>query len=589
MKNFIGIGTRFVGKERYSKEEWAQRQRFFSIQTAKAGLGALLALVFIGLVGRPDAAEGAAVVGLFAPAVLAVLAFTDIALEDLESAALAIFAALIGYLAALTGGLNSPLMVWFVLVPAEAALAGGRPAVLRAGIAAGVALVLVTAMQALGALPDSRLPLPAWQLYAGSILAAVVQAAFVAAAAQDRQRAADKALAENAQMYRFLADNAMDLITRHGPDGTIRYASPAAETLLGVAPETLIGLAPTAMVHPDDLKTMQSVFVRASYFGRAASAEIRLRRGNGTFIWTEIRCRPATRADGKHNMVAITRDISERKANDLALVEARDLAEAANRSKSRFLANMSHELRTPLNAIIGFSEVMTHEMFGNLGSPRYVEYARLIHESGGHLLELINGVLDMSKIEAGKFEIGEETFDFSAIAREALRFVKMPAERKGVVLKAAIAQSAATMYADRRAIKQILINLLSNGIKFTPKGGEVRVTAVRWEGGIEIAVADTGVGIAQADVERLGQPFEQVENEHVRSQEGTGLGLALVRALASLHGGEAIIDSTLGEGTIVRVRLPNAVPAQMPERTEPAIVPELAARPSKQPELRGAA
>ena len=161
MKNFIGIGTRFVGKERYSKEEWAQRQRFFSIQTAKAGLGALLALVFIGLVGRPDAAEGAAVVGLFAPAVLAVLAFTDIALEDLESAALAIFAALIGYLAALTGGLNSPLMVWFVLVPAEAALAGGRPAVLRAGIAAGVALVLVTAMQALGALPDSRLPLPA--------------------------------------------------------------------------------------------------------------------------------------------------------------------------------------------------------------------------------------------------------------------------------------------------------------------------------------------------------------------------------------------------------------------------------------------
>ncbi len=347
-------------------------------------------------------------------------------------------------------------------------------------------------------------------------------------------------------MYRFLADNAMDLITRHGPDGTIRYASPAAETLLGVKPDTLIGLAPTAIVHPDDLKTMQSVFVRASYFGRAASAEIRLRRGNGSFIWTEIRCRPATRADGKHNMVAITRDISERKANDLALVEARDLAEAANRSKSRFLANMSHELRTPLNAIIGFSEVMTHEMFGNLGSPRYVEYARLIHESGGHLLELINGVLDMSKIEAGKFEIGEETFDFSAIAREALRFVKMPAERKGVVLKAAIAQSAAMMYADRRAIKQILINLLSNGIKFTPKGGEVRVTAVRWEGGIEIAVADTGVGISQNDVERLGQPFEQVENEHVRSQEGTGLGLALVRALASLHGGEAIIEFHAG-------------------------------------------
>jgi cell cycle sensor histidine kinase DivJ len=232
---------------------------------------------------------------------------------------------------------------------------------------------------------------------------------------------------------------------------------------------------------------------------------------------------------------------------------------------------------------------MTHEMFGNLGSPRYVEYARLIHESGGHLLELINGVLDMSKIEAGKFEIAEETFDFSAIAREALRFVKMPAERKGVILKAAIAQSAATMFADRRAIKQILINLLSNGIKFTPKGGEVRVTAVRREGGIEIAVADTGVGISQADVDRLGQPFEQVENEHVRSQEGTGLGLALVRALASMHGGEAIIESTLGEGTIVRVRLPHAIPPQMPERTEPVLPDAAAMEAAKSPELRGAA
>jgi len=196
-------------------------------------------------------------------------------------------------------------------------------------------------------------------------------------------------------------------------------------------------------------------------------------------------------------------------------------------------------------------------------------------------------VLDMSKIEAGKFEIGEETFDFSAVAREALRFVKMPAERKGVVLKAAIAQSAATMYADRRAIKQILINLLSNGIKFTPRGGEVRVTAVRWESGIEIAVADTGVGISQADVERLGQPFEQVENEHVRSQEGTGLGLALVRALAGMHGGEALIDSTLGEGTIVRVRLPNAIVSEKGDRLQAA--PDIAARPAKQTELRGAA
>jgi cell cycle sensor histidine kinase DivJ len=164
----------------------------------------------------------------------------------------------------------------------------------------------------------------------------------------------------------------------------------------------------------------------------------------------------------------------------------------------------------------------------------------------------------MSKIEAGKFELGEELVDFADVTRQALRFVKLPAERKGVALKASVAGNAGLIFADRRAVKQILINLLSNGIKFTPRGGEVRVSALRLNDGIEIAVADTGVGIAAEDLGRLGTPFEQVEGEHVRSQEGTGLGLALVRALAGMHGGEIEIESTLGEGTIVRVRLPHA-------------------------------
>jgi cell cycle sensor histidine kinase DivJ len=270
-----------------------------------------------------------------------------------------------------------------------------------------------------------------------------------------------------------------------------------------------------------------------------------------------MRCRPTAQPNGDPaDIVAVTRDISERKRHEKALIEARDAAEGANRAKSKFLANMSHELRTPLNAIIGFSEVMSHEMFGPLGSPRYVEYSNLVHESGGHLLELINSILDMSKIEAGKFELSEEVFDLVDTANAAVRFVKMLAERSGVAIRLAIASDAKMIFADQRAVKQVLVNLLSNGVKFTPRGGTVTVTVLRDEAGIEIAVADTGVGIAPADLKRLGQPFEQVEGEHSRTKEGTGLGLALVKAFAAMHGGEAYVESTLGEGTTVRVRLP---------------------------------
>jgi cell cycle sensor histidine kinase DivJ len=533
-------------------DQRAQRRRFVAIQAAKGAVGAVLGLGFFGVLGTPDLAEAIAMAGLMAPAGLALLGMTRISLPALEQIGLASFALLIGYLASLTGGLMSPLTVWFALVPAEAALAGGRPAVTRAGIAAGAAFAAVAGMEALGMLPASRLLLPIWQVYAVSVLAALVQAVLIAAAAQDRQRAADAAAAEGAAMYRFLADNAMDLITRHAGDGLIRYASPATLALLGRVPEEIVGQAMMSLTHGEDVNAMQAALMEASYFGRDGSAEVRLRRRDGTYVWAEFRCRPAQDGD----IVAVTRDISERKLQEQALVEARDAALGASRAKSSFLANMSHELRTPLNAIIGFSEMMNREMFGPIG-PRYQEYSRLIHESGTHLLDLINSVLDMSKIDAGKFQLNEELFDLEETAQAAVRFLKIPAERAGVALKLSIAPNARLMFADRRAIKQILVNLLSNGVKYTPPGGEVRVTA-RIADGLEIIVRDSGTGISKANLERLGRPFEQVENADTRAKEGTGLGLALVKSLALLHGGEAILESALGEGTTVIVRLPHA-------------------------------
>jgi two-component system, cell cycle sensor histidine kinase DivJ len=540
-----------------SPEPKAQRRRFILVQAAKAGAGAALALGFAALAGRPDPAEWVAIAGLLAPALLALLGFTPVALERLEQAGLILFAGLIGYLAVLTGGMLSPLVVWFALVPAEAALAGGRAQVVRAGFAAGVALLVVASIQAADLLPASRLTLPLWEIFAVSVLAALMQAVLVAIAAQDRQHAADMAAAEGAVMYRFLANNAMDLITRHSPDGRIRFASPASQALLGLAPAELEGQAPSALVHPDDLGPIQAAFMDAAHFGRAASAEVRLRRRDNSYVWTEIRYRPAG-GGVSADIVAVTRDISERRAHERALIEARDAAETASRAKTAFLANMSHELRTPLNAIIGFSEVMTRQIFGPVSSPRYQEYAKLIHESGGHLLELINSVLDMSKIEAGKFELHEELFDLREVASSAIRFVSQPAERAGVALKMSVAPGAEQIFADKRAVKQMLINLVNNGVKFTPRGGEVRVVAMVGKPGLTIAVADTGTGIAKKDLEKLGRPFEQVEGPQTRAKEGSGLGLALVRSLAAMHGGGMTLESALGVGTTVVISLPYA-------------------------------
>jgi len=215
---------------------------------------------------------------------------------------------------------------------------------------------------------------------------------------------------------------------------------------------------------------------------------------------------------------------------------------------------MSHELRTPLNAIIGFSDIMRSALFGPLAE-RYAEYAGLIHESGGHLLDLINDVLDMSKIEADRFTLSLEPFDAREAVSSALRLTRVQADTAKISLRGALPPQPLNVNADRRALKQIVLNLVSNALKFTPAGGQVNVLAREFGGRLEIIVADTGVGIAPDDLERLGRPYEQAGGADQRAQ-GTGLGLSLVRAFAELHGGVMTIKSILGEGTAVSVKLP---------------------------------
>jgi two-component system cell cycle sensor histidine kinase PleC len=233
-------------------------------------------------------------------------------------------------------------------------------------------------------------------------------------------------------------------------------------------------------------------------------------------------------------------------------------AEGANRSKSEFLANMSHELRTPLNAINGFSEMMTTEMFGPLGDRRYKEYAKDILSSGQHLLALINDILDMSKIEAGKMSLRHEPLDLQDVVDDTLRLIRGRAEEAGLVLAVDVPGSLPTVEADYRALKQVLLNLMSNAVKFTPRGGQVSISAEAVDGGrkIMISVADTGIGIEKDDLARLARPFEQVESQHAKTTQGTGLGLALTKSLVEMHGGAFVMESQPGVGTTVRVLLP---------------------------------
>ena len=263
--------------------------------------------------------------------------------------------------------------------------------------------------------------------------------------------------------------------------------------------------------------------------------------------------------DSEKRLMASVTDLkaSQQRSAELAEEYAAEKtrAEEANQAKSKFLANMSHELRTPLNAIIGFSEIMQSGMFGPLGAKKYLEYCSDIHSSGEYLLDVINDILDMAKIEAGRIRLDFEELDLDTMLNEAMRVVSARADDKQLALRARIAPDL-HLRADRRALMQVALNLLSNAVKFTPSGGRVTVRARADGECVVLAIADSGIGIAQDALARLGRPFEQVESQLTKSHQGSGLGLAISKSLVELHGGRMRIRSTLGKGTLVVVRLP---------------------------------
>jgi signal transduction histidine kinase len=256
-------------------------------------------------------------------------------------------------------------------------------------------------------------------------------------------------------------------------------------------------------------------------------------------------------------VLSIYSDITEIKASERKLIQARSQAETANRSKSDFLANMSHELRTPLNAIIGFSEIISHELFGPMGNVKYLEYMQDVHKSSLHLLSIINDVLDMSKIEAGKLELSKEVLNVQIVIDDVIHMMRERAECRAIDVIAELSDEEVDIWADERAMKQIFLNLLSNAIKFSKEGGKIWIRVVAGRPGLAIIeFEDYGIGMTEDEQERALQPFGQAKPSTTRNYGGTGLGLPITKGLIEAHGGKLEITSRAGHGTVVRVKLP---------------------------------
>ena len=463
--------------------------------------------------------------------------------------------------ASLTGGVAGPLAAW-VAAPLACAIAFDR----RKAVSGGAALSIVALAVSLWATLAAKTPAPAApvSIWLGVLGVGSVTASFAAALTVVLRRRADRTDTAEASLGRLesLLAEQPHLIMTLDTAGKVASAFGAAPQ--GLPPEILFSQGLIGAAHHPDRPALQTALLRAATHGEAEvsftpraaldrQAAIALRRLD----------------DGR--LIGVLRDASVQHAREAALDAARAEAEALNAGKSRFLANMSHELRTPLNAVIGFSDIMRQRLFGPIPD-RYAEYAQLIHESGGHLLDLINDVLDMAKIEAERYELHKEVFDARDPVSAALRLVRLQAHEADIALRGVLPTEAVTIDADRRALKQIVLNLLSNALKFTPAGGQITVSLMAQGEMLELVVADTGVGLAPEDLQRIGRPFEQAGDAGSRAL-GTGLGLSLVRAFAQLHGGEMTIESTLGEGTAVTVRLPVVIGTENGGRQGAEIIP----------------
>src|SRR4051812_47890829 len=550
----------------------AARHRAFIAPRLLGSIAALAALpIYIALRGAPGPLEVLVFAWLVLPMLTAYYLSRTGRYESAHVLSSLALTGLVTAVAAETGGIASFAAIWLVVVPLEAALSASRRVVAVASTFALAAAGLLHVLGAQAMLPPAD-GLGAGTLAALGVISAALYATGLALGAESLARTSFWLLYAEEDRYRLLARNMTDVITRHDRNGAVLFVSPAAEALFGTKVSDLLGHHLFDRVHVADRPAYLTALADAATLGEARSVEFRVRRDlprnagmaekfqpTSQFIWVEMRCRRLDRASGETGapeVVAVMRDVTERKLQEQALDHARSEADQANASKVKFLANMSHELRTPLNAIIGFSDMLMNEERMRLDGARRQEYSKLINDSGTHLLAVVNGILDMSKMETGDFEISPEPFAPAQVIGNCCDLLALKARDSGLDLTMRVPADLPEIIADKRAFKQILLNLISNAVKFTDRGGRVTVAARIEEACILVAVEDTGVGISADDLPCVGRPFFQARGAYDRRHDGTGLGLSIVQGLVALHGGEVKIASRLGEGTRVSVRLP---------------------------------
>jgi len=550
----------------------ASRHRAFIAPRLVGSVVALAALpLYIVVRGVPSAIEVLVFAWLTLPILTAYYLSRTGQYESAHVLSSLALTGLVTAVAAKTGGIGSFAAIWLVVVPLEAALSASRRVVALASTLVLVAVGFLLFLGSYGLLPvPGSVDNEPGALAALGVVSAALYATGLALGAELLARTSFWLLYAEEDRYRLLARNMTDVIARHGRNGAVLFVSPAAESLFGTQVNDLLGHRLFDRVHVGDRPAYLTALADAAALGEAGSVEFRVRRqsqdadvpaARTQFIWVEMRCRPLEQAAQQESaesreVVSVMRDVTERKHQEQALEEARGEAERANAAKVKFLANMSHELRTPLNAIIGFSDMLVNEEAMRLDAARRREYAKLINDSGTHLLSVVNGILDMSKMETGDFEISPEPFAPGHVIDHCCDLLALKARECGLELIKRLPANLPDIVADKRAFRQILINLVSNAVKFTDRGGRVTVASGAEAGVLLLTVEDTGVGISTEDLARVGQPFFQARAAYDRRHDGTGLGFSIVQGLVTLHGGQVELASRLGEGTRVTVRLP---------------------------------